>query len=293
MIVIGTTSTDPRMREIIQSRADVLARQWREWQKQPLRMVRDTELSAEDEKKYSLMLLGNAESNAITRRHTRHLPFEVSESRIAISGREWSGKDAVLQMIYPSPAASDRYVYVIAPTSTAGMYFANPQLVNFRIGFPVTTLDWIIQDGRRAPSGTMNPIDTFVAAGIFDAHWRYQEAATIERDSESASKWTLRRLPPKGFAPSPATLQALTGRYEVFPGVAIAFRLEDGALVVDVPGSRTIRLTPESESVYVDAMTGNTAEFMRDGQGNIDSVSVDSDGQVFLAKRMAAPSGIN
>jgi predicted esterase len=289
VVVIGTTSTDPRMRELIQARADSLARQWRDWQKQPLRMVRDTELTAEDEKKYSLMLLGNAESNAITQRYAKNLPFEVSESRIAISGREWSSKDAVLQMIYPSPATRDRYVYVIAPTSTAGMYFVNPQLVNFRVGFPVTAFDWIIQDGRRAPSGTMNPMDTFVAAGIFDAQWRYQETATIERDRESASKWTLRRLPPNGFAPSPATLQALTGHYEVFPGVIVAFRVEDGVLVVDAPGGRTIRLTPESEFVYVDAMTGNTAEFMRDGQGKINGVSVDNDGGVFHAKRMAAP----
>lgn len=293
MIVIGTTSSDSRMRKLIQSRADVFAHQWRDWQKQPVRMVRDTELSAEDEKNYSLILLGNAESNAITQRYAQHLPFEVSENHIAISGREWSGNDAVLQMIYPSPAANERYVYVIAPTSTAGMYFATPQLLNFRIGFPVTSLDWIIQDGRRAPSGTLSPMHTFVAAGVFDANWQYQQTAMLERDQASASKWTLRRLPPEDFAPSPATMHSLTGRYEVFPGVEIVVRVANGVLRVDAPDGRSIALTPESDTIYVDAITGNTAEFLRDERGQINHVSVENDGAVFHAKRTSAPLGTN
>lgn len=293
MVVIGTTSNDPRMRELIQARADVLALQWRDWQKQPVRMVRDTELSAADEKQYSLILLGSAASNAITQRYAQKLPFEVTDKHIAVAGRTWSGNDAVLQMIYPSPAAADRYVYVIAPTSTAGMYFATPQLLNFRIGFPITSLDWIIQDGRRAPSGTMSPMHTYVAAGVFDANWQYDPNAMYERDQASASTWTLRRLPPKDFAPSATALQALTGHYEVFPGVNIVVRAEKGALMVDAPDGRTIRLTAESERLFVDAVTGNTAEFLRDEQGEINSVSVENDGAVFHAKRIGEPLGLN
>lgn len=289
MVVIGTTSTDPRMREVIQAQADALAQNWQNWQKQPLRLMRDTELSAEDEKKYSLILLGNSESNAITQRYAGHLPFKVSPNGIAIAGREWRNPDAVLQMIYPSPAANDRYVYVIAPTTTAGMYFATQQLVNFRVGFPVTAFDWIIQDGRRAPSGIMTPNHTFVAAGVFDAHWQYDADAMLERDQETASKWTLRQLPPKDFSPSPAALRALTGHYEVFPGLNILFRVDEGTLVVDIPGGRTVRLTPESDSIYIDAVTGNTAEFFRDDKGVVNGVSVDNDGGVFHAKRIATP----
>ena len=57
-VVVGTTSSDPRMRETIQARADFFAQQWLTWQHQPLRMLKDTEVTAEHEKAYSLVLIG-------------------------------------------------------------------------------------------------------------------------------------------------------------------------------------------------------------------------------------------
>ncbi len=287
VVVVGTISTDARMRELIQNRADLLAQQWLGWQKHPLRVLKDTDISAEHESRYSLILLGGADANVVTRRFSNRLPFSASNGRIVIDGREWNANDAVLQAIYPSPAAADRYVYVVAPSSAAGMYFWKPQFVHFRQGYPLTVFDWVIQDGRRPPPGTMNPSAAFVASGVFDATWRHQARWTSLRDEAVASEWTLRRAPVKGFVASPAALQAVSGRYELFPGFAITFRVDGTNLVADVPGESSIPLTTESDSVYVNAQTGDAVEFLRDARGTITGASIDNNGGILLAKRLS------
>ena len=171
-VVVGTTAKDARMREIIQTHAESFAQQWLQWQRQPLRMLRDTEVTAEHEQTYSLILLGGADANAITRKIARQLPFSASRNGIVVDEREWQVKDSVLQAIYPSPLAADRYVYVVAATSPEGMYFWKPQLVHFTFGYPLAPSDWMIQDGRRPPPGTANVSIANVAAGIFDSSWR-------------------------------------------------------------------------------------------------------------------------
>jgi poly(3-hydroxybutyrate) depolymerase len=285
-VVLGTTSSDPRMREMLQARADFFAQQWHAWQHQPLRVLKDTEVTAEHEKAYSLVLFGGADANAITRKLARQLPFEATRNEIRVDGRVWKVKDSVLQAIYPSPLAADRYVYVITATSAEGMYFWKPELVHFTMGFPVTMSDWIIQDGRRPPPGTQNATIARVAEGIFDASWRRKDQWSVIRDSKSASSWTLRRAPPKDFAPSPAALRAITGRYELSPGTTVTFRLEGNQLVADVPGGMSIQMLAESESIFIVPQTGDVLEFIRDANGTITGMSLDYQGSVLLAKRL-------
>lgn len=285
-VVVGTTSSDLRMREIIQAHADAFARQWLDWQKQPIRVLKDTEVSRDDERAYSLILLGGADANAVTKRLANKLPFRVSRDGIVVDGRKFAVADAVLQAIYPSPAAPDRYVYVAAATSPGGMYFWRPQFVNFVQGFPVTTFDWIIQDGRRPPPGTTDTHAANVAAGVFDVSWRRQDRWTVLRDEAAVSHWTLRRAPTKDFVASPAALQAAAGRYELFPGFVLTFRIENGNIVVDVPGEASIPTVAESDSLFVDPRSGNAVEILRDDAGNVIGASVDSPRGIVFAKRL-------
>lgn len=285
-VVTGTISSDAQMREIVQGHADLLARQWRNWQHQPLRMIKDTKLTAADEKAYSLILLGGPDANAVTRRLARKLPFNASAKAITVDGRDWQLTDAVLQAIYPSPVAADRYVYVVAATSPAGMYFWKPQLVNFTAGFPITMFDWVIQDGRRPPAGTFDPAAAYVAAGVFDGSWRRQDRFVRLRDERIAEKWTLRRAPFAGATASEAALRDNAGRYELFPGFILTVRVDGSALAVDVPGEPTIRLVSESDSIFINAATGDVAEFVRDSNGRVSGVSVDNQGGIVLAKRV-------
>jgi hypothetical protein len=150
----------------------------------------------------------------------------------------------------------------------------------------VTTFDWLIQDGRRPPPGPLNPSLANVAYGIFDASWRRTDRWSEIRDSKEAAKWTLRRPPAKDFAPSPATLQAAAGRYELFQDVIVNFRPEGTTLVGEFPAQATVRLVPESDFIFAFPETSDTIEFVRDANGNVSGASVDLQGSVLWAKRL-------
>jgi hypothetical protein len=166
------------------------------------------------------------------------------------------------------------------------MYFWRPQLVHFAFGAPLTMFDWIIQDARRPPPGTRDPTAGYVAAGVFDASWRRDDRSTLQRDESRASQWTLRRVPPKNFVAPSSALQAVAGRYELFPGVAFTFRVEGTTLVVDLPDQTTIPLAAATESMFVHPATGDAVEFLRDQNGSINAASLDDYGSVLLAKRV-------
>lgn len=287
VVVVGTVSSDERMREFIQTRADTFAQQWLRWQHHPLRMIKDTEVTAQHEKAYSLILIGGADANAVTRRIAKKLPFATSRDGIAVDGREWPAKDSVLQAIYPSPLAADRYVYVVAATSAEGMFFWRPQMVHTTMGFPLTMFDWVIQDGRRPPPGTMNPAVAYVASGVFDASWRGKDdRSTLLRDQQSASKWTLRRVPTKTVVASTSALQAIAGQYELFPGVIFTFETQGDRLVAHPPHRATTELVTESDSMFSNPATGEAIEFIRDDAGNISGASVEDYGSMLWAKRL-------
>lgn len=287
VVVVGTVSPDERMREHIQTRADSFSQQWLSWQHQPLRMIKDTELTAEQEKAYSLILIGAADANAVTRRIAKKLPFEVSRNGIVVDGREWPTRDSVLQAIYPSPLAADRYVYVVAATSAEGMFFWRPQMVHMTMGYPLTMFDWIIQDGRRPPPGTTNLAVANVAAGVFDASWRAKDDRwTSVRDPQTASKWTLRRAPKKGVVASASALQAITGRYELFPDVIFTIKVQGDRVFAQPPRGEAIELLTESDSVFYQLASGEAMEFIRDDAGNISGASVEDSGSLLWARRL-------
>jgi poly(3-hydroxybutyrate) depolymerase len=287
IVVVGTVSPNERMREHIQTRANSFSQQWLSWQHQPLRMIKDTEVTAEHEQAYSLILIGGADANAVTRRIAKKLPFTASRTGIVVDGREWPAKDSVLQAIYPSPLAGDRYVYVIAATSAEGMYFWRPQMVHTIMGYPLTMFDWIIQDGRRPPPRTTNIAVANVASGVFDASWRGKDDRWISvRDPQTASTWTLRRAPTKGLVASSSALQAIAGRYELLPGVILTITVQENRVFVQPPSGEFIELVTESDSVFSQAASGEAIEFIRDDAGNISGASVEDRGSLLWAKRL-------
>ncbi|MBM0106588.1 prolyl oligopeptidase family serine peptidase [Steroidobacter sp. S1-65] len=290
VVVVGTVSPEERMREQIQARANAFSRQWHSWQHQPLRMMKDTEVTAEHEKAYSLILLGGADANAVTRRIAKKLPFSASRNGIVVDGRKWPVQDSVLQAIYPSPLAADRYVYVIAATSADGMFFFRPQLVHTVFGYPLTMFDWIIQDGRRPPPGTPNVADANVAVGVFDASWRSADDRwTKARDPQTASQWALRRAPTKSGVASPSALQAVAGKYEMSPGAIVTISVQGDRVVAEPPGGEMLELVPEGDTMFSRHDSGEPVEFIRDDAGNISGAFVEHQGALLWAKRLPNP----
>ena len=124
-VVVGTSSKDELMNKLCRMKADEFINYWKNWQKYEPRVFLDTELSESDMKKYSLILYGGSEANLITKKLGDKIPLKISSNKIEISGRIFEAKDACVQILYPHPLNSERYVTVIGATSGEGMFFYN------------------------------------------------------------------------------------------------------------------------------------------------------------------------
>ena len=100
-------------------------------------------------------------------------------------------------MIYPNPLQPNRYVTVVAGTSADGLYFWIPALWNTSGGFPTSYWDWTITDGRRVTltSLALGAERGWVAAGMFDQHWRRDDGWVYVGDSTLRHSSPLRRAP--------------------------------------------------------------------------------------------------
>ena len=172
-IVVGIASRDPEMVRVCREKAEALAGLWERWQHVRPRLLRDDEVTPEYERRYSLLLVGGPDANRVTARVAGRLPLAVARDGVTIDGRRFAATDAVAQMLHPSPLQPERYVLVVAATSTAGMRAWDPG--GFWVqenGYPKLVWDFTVQDGRRAAEPGLGPERSWIAAGIFDRHWR-------------------------------------------------------------------------------------------------------------------------
>lgn len=251
-IVVGTISRDPVMRRLIREKAEQRAAAWEADQHVRPRMIDDVAVTAEMEKSLSLVLIGGADANAVTRRISGLLPMKVDKRSITVDGRRFDATDAVLEMVRPSPWAPDRYVLVIAATSAGGMYVwdtGNFSLV--QVGLPIQLWDWAIQDGRTPflPNELL-PDRGWIASGVWDRNWRRDDRWTFLGDAKLREAAALRKMPPAGFTLAPTLLDHYVGRYQFPEGMIGTVRREGGQLIFDLPGIASGPLSPEGETIF-------------------------------------------
>jgi hypothetical protein len=151
---------------------------------------------------------------------------------------------------------------------------------------PISTWDWTIQDGRLVPpTGAINSSDAAVGAGVFHGNRRRDDRWVVEGNAQRRAQWVLRHAPPPGYVVPAAALQACAGRYELFPGFFLTVVARENGLEMTAPTWPTIVLSAESETIFTQEVTGNTAEFQRDAQGRVTSLSIDNSGQLMVARR--------
>jgi dienelactone hydrolase len=293
-IVVGTTSKDPAMVGGLAAKAEALSDLWERWQHVKPRVFRDVDLSPLDMPRYSLLLLGGPDANAVSADLARGIPLKVTRDSVTLDGRRFTVNDAVVQMLYPHPRNLQRYVLAVQPTSTAGLRFWNPQQYWHALnGFPLNLWDWTIVDGRHAiqESGQF-PDRGWVAAGIFDAHWKRNDDFTVLGDAELRARATLRHPPPAGFKLPAAALDALAGRYRINPGQIGAGGLinvtrSGDTLTASAPeGGRAWPLEPETDSDFAIVGLGTPVSFLRDGAGNATGVVYHYNGQEIVATKL-------
>src|ERR1035441_1467409 len=130
------------MAALCRNKAQAFIAAWRDWQKQSPRVFQDTEIKDAEMANYSLLLVGGPDANRVTAQLAARLPLKIAADRVTIDGKSFPAKDAAVQMLYPNPLNPERYVWIVAGTSTDGMYFSEPN--------PQRLSDWeyTIVDGR-------------------------------------------------------------------------------------------------------------------------------------------------
>jgi hypothetical protein len=293
-VVVGTTSKDAALRNGLAAKAEALADIWERWQHVRPRVFRDVDLAAADQKRYSLLLLGGPEANAVTARLAAKLPLKVTKDSVSVDGRRFAVSDAVAQVLYRHPQNEERYLLLVEPTSAAGLRYWNPQQYWHALnGFPMNLWDWTIVDGRRViqESGQF-PDRGWVAAGIFDMHWRRNDAFTVLGDPEQRARATLRHSPAPGFKLPSEALDALVGRYRINPGQIGAGGLinvtrHGDTINASAPeGGRDWPLEAEGDSDFAIAGLGTPVSFLRDGAGTPTGVIYHYNGQEIVASKL-------
>jgi hypothetical protein len=283
-VVVGTSSKDELMNKLCRMKADEFINYWKNWQKYEPRVFLDTELSKSDMKKYSLILYGDAEANLITKKLGNKIPLKISSSNIEIAGKLFKAEDACVQMVYPHPLNNQRYVSVIGATSAAGMYFYNQRNENY---------DFSIQDGSIGNSQLGFPSDKLIVArGVFDNSWKVNEKYIETGDHELRKKCPRRRVMPDLTTVtdnlpeiSQKALEAVTGKYEIQPGVKIDVFLESGKLMGVSPDNEKFQLYPASETEFFVDMADLLLTFNKNDKGVVESVMIHVNGQDIPARK--------
>ena len=228
-VVVGTISSDRAMTAQLRAKAEEFAQLWQGWQHVRPRVLTDVELTDRDAARYSLVLLGGPEANAVTRRLASKLRFAVAPDRVVIDGRDFPVRDAVVQLVRPSPLNSLRYVMVVAGTSAEGMWLWNPgQYWRQVMGYPTNFYDWIIADSRM-PTLVPGLLEErgWVASGVFDTRWQRTDALTFLGDAAARASAPVRRMADRGLDLPAEQIARLAGTYS----------LEGTPAVLEVRGS--------------------------------------------------------
>lgn len=114
----------------------------------------------------SLILVGNARSNAVLRALEPSLPIRVAGGAITFAGRTFTGPELGAAFVVPHPKGGGRYLLVVEGATALGTLRA--------LSLPELLPDFVIWDARLAPARGQQVLGdaTVLAAGNFDARWR-------------------------------------------------------------------------------------------------------------------------
>ena len=155
LIVIGTASPDAAMRAYCQRYARREITWWQMFQQVTPRVEFDTQVSAAEMARYSLLLVGGPADNLLTRQLAGKLPLRIVPAGFIIDDLAFPVRDGGVRLAYPNPLNPERYVVVAAATSPLGMFRLPPFNNRYDVDFAVT-------DGR----GGQEQL-----AGLFDRNW--------------------------------------------------------------------------------------------------------------------------
>jgi hypothetical protein len=192
-VVQGTASADPVMQSVCAMQAKQIAGDWEGWQHVKPRFFLDSSITEEDMARYSLIVVGGAEANLVTRKLSDRLPLNIQGSKVTIGNKTYDAPDAAVGMIYPNPLNPQRYVVIRAATSPTAQ---------FHHYWATDAVDFFIADGHLADPPTGVPAEkVMVASGYFDHKWQIDPKYVAEGDVSLRAKTAVRKMPKYLTAP--------------------------------------------------------------------------------------------
>jgi hypothetical protein len=163
LVVVGTRDTGERA---------ALARAGEALRRLGLSEVRyglktDQQVTAEDRRRYHLILVGAAHSNLETARYASRLPLRITRQAVEAGPCRFGGADVGVLFVHPNPEAPDRYLVVLAGTTA--------EAVLRRHRLPAYLPDFVVFDRSIEPGESfrvLGPGRRYLAAGFFDVNWR-------------------------------------------------------------------------------------------------------------------------
>jgi hypothetical protein len=278
-VVLGTTAKDPAMAQALREKADAFIDQWRTWQKYPPRVFKDTEITAADMGKYSLMLFGGAAENRVTAAFGSKLPLRITKDEVIVDGHAFSAPSATVQMVYPNPRNSQRYVWVVATNDRAMLFGADVSPEN------LPGWDFVIEDGRLPPHGqNTSRSQTAIASGHFDYNWRYAAAFAVTGDAAQRARANQLHRPRAADIPAPGELDRYVGKYLIAMGPVVEVRRE-GAKLIAQAGNDSGELLPQTKDNFFLPAFRVWIAFQRDAAGKISGFTSAGGGPDFEATR--------
>jgi hypothetical protein len=282
------------MRELCRVKADAFADRWQHWQHVRPRVRNDDELTEDEKKSFSLILIGGADANRVSLEMRDRLPITVRPDGVTVDGRNFPATDAVVSAIYPNPRARKQYVLLVAGTSATGLYYWNPVLWAEPFGFGNVLTDWYIKDGRGFADGPGHINATsYLAYGVFDEAWRRDDATTF--DGDASRDQAPKRQRPAGLANGGKTGGSIsttpiateyTGAYELPRAGTFKVFNRDGSILLEAPDGVASHLLKEGDDSFGVLENGALVHFSEDAPGGGRVMTINSDGAEIRLRRI-------
>lgn len=171
-------STNPRVTAWVEQEMQHQLRRWRELYRGEIRVVKDTELTLEDQRDCNLILWGDPQSNSAIRETIKKFPINWSPQEIKFGVEFLPADQLVLVGIYPKNK-------LLGIESIKGSIVFNSG-ITFREGHDKTNSqqtpklpDWAVIDISVPPSDTAP--GKVVSAGFFDKDWKFVDPASQKK----------------------------------------------------------------------------------------------------------------
>ncbi|MCH2210484.1 MAG: prolyl oligopeptidase family serine peptidase [Fuerstiella sp.] len=170
VVTPGATAAHPRINEWVHFELNHFIDRWRRLFRGDVRMKADVDVTAEDMKRYNLILWGDPTSNKVLAAVLPNLPLCWTTDSVTVGPSNFSAAHHVPVLIYPNPAAPDRYVVINSGITFREAHDRTNSLQNPKLP------DWAILNLDISPN--TETAGRVVAADFFDERWQVKPVST-------------------------------------------------------------------------------------------------------------------